>query len=73
LWSQFLAKAEFGAKLAYDMAREREAAGTSAPSLSLDDGGRGNIAPVLERDSGTLTPLDKTPDWRGRQANKNGV
>ncbi len=73
LWSQFLAKAEFGAKLAYDMARERAASGGSSTSLSLDDG-KGSVAPaVLERDSGTLTPFDKSPDWRGKQANKNGV
>lgn len=73
LWSQFVAKAEFGAKLAYDMARERAASGTSATSLSLDDS-KGRIAPaILERDSGTLTPLDKSPDWRGKQSNRNGV
>jgi hypothetical protein len=72
LWSQFVAKAEFGAKLAYDMARERQSAGTTPTSLSLDDS-RGNVAPVLERDSGTLTPLDKTPDWHGSAAKRNGV
>lgn len=73
LWSQFVAKAEFGAKLAYDMAREKAASGTGATSLSLDDS-KGRIAPaILERDSGTLTPLDKSPDWRGKQSNRNGV
>lgn len=73
LWSQFVAKAEFGAKLAYEMARERAASGAGTASLSLDDS-KGRIAPaILERDSGTLTPFDKSPDWRGEQTNRNGV
>jgi hypothetical protein len=78
LWSQFVAKAQFGAQLAYDMARERygNSGGMSNASLRLDDSKSGNngVAPaVLERDSGTLTPFDKAPDWRGKRSNHNGV
>jgi Family of unknown function (DUF5330) len=74
LWSQFVAKAQFGAQLAYDMAKEHYASGgMSTASLKLDDG-TGGIAPaILERRSGTLTPLDKAPDWRGKQPNRNGI
>ncbi|MFT3731024.1 MAG: DUF5330 domain-containing protein [Hyphomicrobium sp.] len=76
LWTQFVAKAQFGAQLAYEMARERYASGSmSTASLKLDDNGRGKgIAPAsLERDSGTLTPFDKTPDWRGKQTSHSGI
>lgn len=73
LWSQFVAKAEFGAKLAYDMIREREASGVASTNLHLDES-KGRVAPaLLERESGTLTPIDKMPDWRGKNTNKNGV
>jgi len=73
LWSQFVAKAEFGAKLAYDMIREHEASSVANANLHLDES-KGRVAPaLLERDSGTLTPIDKMPDWRGKNANKNGV
>ncbi len=77
LWTQFVAKAQFGAQLAYDMARERYAnsGAMSNASLRLDDTkGSGGVAPaMLERDSGTLTPFDKAPDWRGKRPNHNGV
>lgn len=73
LWSQFVAKAEFGAKLAYDMIREREASSVASTHLNLDES-KGRVAPaLLERESGTLTPVDKMPDWRGKNTNKNGV
>ncbi len=74
LWTQFVAKAQFGAQIAFDMAREHYAGGVSNASLKLDDNKNG--APsrlILERESGTLTPLDKTPDWRGKQTNRNGI
>lgn len=73
LWSQFVAKAEFGAKLAYDMIREREASSVASTHLNLDES-KGRVAPaLLERESGTLTPVDKMPDWRGKNTSKNGV
>ena len=73
LWSQFVAKAEFGAKLAYDMIREREASSVASTHLNLGES-KGRVAPaVLERESGTLTPVDKMPDWRGKNTHKSGV
>ncbi len=71
LWSQFVAKAEFGAKLAYDMIRERQNAAAGAEKV-ID---RDTASPyVLERESGTLTPSDKQPAWRGDKAqSKRGV
>jgi hypothetical protein len=76
LWTQFVAKAQFGAQLAYEMAKEHYASGgMNTASLKLDDSKTGgHVAPaVLERDSGTLTPFDKAPDWRGKQANRGGI
>ncbi|RUO99194.1 DUF5330 domain-containing protein [Hyphomicrobium sp.] len=76
LWTQFVAKAQFGAQLAYDMARERYAnsGSMSNASLRLDDTNGTTVAPaVLERDSGTLTPFDKAADWRGKRAPHNGI
>ena len=66
LWSQFVAKAEFGAKLAYDMARERQATQATAERV---------YTPLaLERDSsGTLTAQDKKPAWRGKSGNKGSI
>ena len=66
VWSQFVAKAEFGAKLAYDMMRERQVAQESAERV---------YTPLaLERDSsGTLTPQDKKPAWRGKGPNKGSI
>ncbi len=76
LWTQFVAKAQFGAQLAYDMAKEHYAgSGMSTASLKLDDSKTGDrVAPaILERDSGTLTPVDKAPDWHGKQTSRNGI
>lgn len=74
VWTQFVAKAQFGAQLAYEMAREHYSGGVSTASLKLDDSKSGGVAPaVLERDGGTLTPLDKTPNWHGKQPNRNGI
>jgi hypothetical protein len=68
LWSQFVAKAQFGAKLAYDMMREHESASADAAA------DRPYKPASLERESGsTLTPLDKEPAWRGKKPNKGSI
>ena len=71
LWSQFVAKAQFGAKLAYDMMRERQGAGSETAAADHDD--RPYKPAVLEREMGTLTPLDKEPAWRGKKASKGSI
>ena len=75
LWTVFVAKAQFGAQIAFEMARERYAGNNvSNASLRLDNPNKVGVAPaVLEREGGTLTPFDKTPDWRGKEHNKNGI
>jgi hypothetical protein len=71
LWSQFVTKAQFGAKLAYDMMSERQGAGNETAAADHDD--RPYKPAVLEREMGTLTPLDKEPQWRGKKANKGSI
>ena len=65
LWGQFVKKAQFGARLAYD---------TVAEQLGSGDGSTdGQAAPVFFRndgrtrglETGTLKPGDLEPDWRG--------
>ena len=80
LWTQFVAKAQFGAQLAFEMAKERYGnGGMGTASLRLDDDqttdkSRNRVAPaVFERDRGTLTPLDRSPDWRGKPTNRSGI
>ncbi len=64
-WDQFTAKAEFGAKLAYDVIREQTPAA---------DGETGAAAPAAFAPNGTLNPHDLRPAWRGKSAaNKRGI
>jgi hypothetical protein len=64
-WDQFTAKAEFGAKLAYDVIREQ---------TPMSGGEPGTIAPAAFEKSGTLSEHDLRPAWRGKSAaNKRGI
>jgi hypothetical protein len=74
LWSQFVAKAQFGAKLAYDMMSERQGVGNQT-AAAADHDDRPYKPAVLEREigPGTLTPLDKEPAWRGKKASKGSI
>ncbi len=63
LWSEFSKKAEFGAKLAYDVMRDNQVASsndavTSAP-VSFE---------VSPPSPGTLNERDMKPAWRGKTA-----
>lgn len=71
LWSQFVTKAQFGAKLAYDMMSERQGAGNKTAAADHDD--RPYKPAVLEREMGTLTPFDKEPQWRGKKTTKGSI
>jgi Family of unknown function (DUF5330) len=74
MWTQFTAKAEFGAKLAYDMVRDNDTLQTA--STGKLDGARGfDFAPAtfgsnaprpFGPNGGTLSPNDLKPDWRGK-------
>jgi len=61
LWRQFIAKAEFGAKLAYDMVRDGQQPRLEQPEAP--------VAPAqLKRHNGTLKPEDLRPAWRGEKS-----
>jgi Family of unknown function (DUF5330) len=63
-WVIFKKKAEFGAKMAYDLISERNAIAANAPApgpLKATTAQPAAIAPVR----GTLKPSDLEPAWRG--------
>ena len=64
-WAQFTAKAEFGAKLAYDVIREQ---------TPMSGGDTGVAAPAAFAPNGTLSQHDLRPAWRGKSAaSKRGI
>jgi len=69
LWSQFLAKAEFGAKLAYDMMNERKSDENTAARIFAP----ASAKRALERDSDTLTDSDREAPWRGGKPTKGSI
>jgi Family of unknown function (DUF5330) len=71
LWAVFLKKAEFGAKMAYDLISERNTVATAAaapptatPAMPGGKPGAQAHHPVLPVRS-TLKPSDLEPAWRG--------
>lgn len=60
-WASFVAKAEFGAKLAFDLIQDNQ----SATQKSADSAPR-----LIGR--GTLRPEDLKPAWRGENATRVG-
>ena len=69
LWGQFLAKAEFGARLAYDMMREKSSDDNSAERLFAPASDKR----ILEHRGGTLTDRDRQEPWRGRGRDKGSI
>jgi Family of unknown function (DUF5330) len=77
LWTEFGKKAEFGAKLAYDVIRENQVAtatGTEAAAPASFE-----VAPPSPTHvpgtaaASTLTERDMKPAWRGKTASKRGI
>jgi hypothetical protein len=58
-WAGFVKKAEFGARLAYDIVQKQLASEREAPVAPAADG------PTRPRERGTLAPGDLQPGWRG--------
>jgi Family of unknown function (DUF5330) len=66
-WAVFLKKAEFGAKMAYDLISERTTHAEAAAPASSSSGKNSaapQAQPVLPTRS-TLKPSDLEPTWRG--------
>lgn len=68
LWSEFSKKAEFGAKLAFDVVRDNE----NGAALSPQPAAQQRTRPLDQSVSGTLTNDDLRPAWRGKMASKAG-
>jgi hypothetical protein len=67
LWATFLKKAEFGARLAINLASSGSRAaeeGAPVPPAPLRSEPGPRLSPTLSH--GTLTPADLTPAWRGQ-------
>ena len=60
-WAGFVKKAEFGARLAYDIVQKQLAAERETPVAPAAD------APTRPRERGTLAPGDLQPGWRGSE------
>lgn len=60
-WETFKRKAEFGAKLAGDLAKGRRAEDGLQPTAAIRDRPDPRPAPATR---GTLSPMDMTPAWR---------
>lgn len=71
LWAVFLKKAEFGAKMAYDLISERNAQ-TAAQTVDAPAATPSKVAPnhpaTMLPARGTLKPSDLEPSWRGKVA-----
>lgn len=70
LWQQFLAKAEFGAKMAYDAMREQKKADQLAAEDSGSGSQRGIVTGTLSTgtlSTGTLSKSDLEPAWRAKK------
>jgi hypothetical protein len=73
VWAEFSKKAEFGAKLAYDMMRDNQAATADAETTGLSAPASFETPVSVRPPANTLTPQDMRPSWRGKTANKAGI
>jgi hypothetical protein len=70
-WAIFVKKAEFGAKMAFDLFSERNAQTAEAPPAQKPAAAQQPAEPVA-RQRGTLKPGDMEPAWRGKMARVGG-
>ena len=68
-WSEFSKKAEFGAKLAYDVMRDNQIASPDNPEAAAP----AFLQVFPPATPGTLTEHDLKPAWRGKTASKAGI
>ena len=72
LWGQFKKKAEFGAGLAYDMARGNDTKSGQITTSSLTVSPAALPPAATVRIKNTLTGNDLKPEWRGKAAGRSG-
>jgi len=65
LWASFLKKAEFGARMAFDLIASR-GAGRDEEVRAEPASAKGKEKGPQPASRGTLTPADLTPPWRGQ-------
>jgi hypothetical protein len=69
LWTDFSKKAEFGIKLAYDVVQNQTAAAADDAPVAAP----ASLEAKPQVSTGTLTPHDLKPAWRGKSASKAGI
>jgi Family of unknown function (DUF5330) len=69
VWTEFSKKAEFGAKLAYDVLRDNQVATIENPQAASN----ASFQVVPPPTGGTLTQHDMKPAWRGKNGSKAGI
>jgi hypothetical protein len=74
LWASFLRKAEFGARMAFDLVANRASGGRDEETVPVEpanatgnaSGSAKGKAEKKPAPRGTLTPADLNPPWRGQ-------
>lgn len=72
VWATFVKKAEFGARMAIDLASSggRKDEDTASPRVQPSSSKAKPELNPLPAERGTLTPADLTPAWRGQVVQK---
>jgi Family of unknown function (DUF5330) len=72
VWATFVKKAEFGARMAIDLASSggRKDEDTASPRVQPSSSKAKPELNLPSAERGTLTPADLTPAWRGQVAQK---
>jgi hypothetical protein len=65
LWASFLKKAEFGARMAFDLVTNRSSGGRDEDAPRVEPASAKGKVERKPAPRGTLTPADLTPPWRG--------
>ena len=74
-WAVFVKKAEFGAKMAFELISERNKATADAAQPTIpaqSPKAHTTPEPATARNRGTLKPGDIEPAWRGKQVARAG-
>lgn len=73
LWTDFAAKAQFGAQLALDVVRDSDAGNSIGDKPQAARTSYRLEPPAPNEKNGTLRPSDLKPDWRGKSAPGAGI
>lgn len=67
VWAAFLKKAEFGARMAFELITTRGGAAKDEEDVRVEPASAKGKVEKKPSPRGTLTPADMNPPWRGQQ------